>query len=77
VLSCYTDTDAAGASIRRLYTLQMSKVLLAVCVCVAHAATLSNIALPRDQNGEQIITGEAAALVHNGTYYFYFNNWGT
>ena len=55
----------------------MSKVLLAVCVCVAHAATLSNIALPRDQNGEQIITGEAAALVHNGTYYFYFNNWGT
>lgn len=38
---------------------------------------LSNIKLPHDQNDERIITGEASALFHDGTYFFYFNNWGS
>jgi len=51
-------------------------------VVVAHggvaggAATLSNVALPTDQNGDKLITGEASAMAHDGAYYFYFNNWG-
>lgn len=50
-------------------------------VVVAHggvaggAATLSNVALPTDQNGDKLITGEASAMAHDGAYYFYFNNW--
>eukprot|EP00729_Bicosta_minor_P004917 gene4917-10532_t len=61
----------------------LSKTLIQ-CTCIAAAilpafagtATLSNIALPRDQSGQQIITGEASAMAHDGAYYFYFNNWG-
>jgi len=40
-------------------------------------ATLSNVALPLDQHSEQLITGEATAMVHNNEYWFYFNNWGS
>jgi|EP01047_Picozoa_sp_COSAG01_P031785 hypothetical protein len=54
--------------------------LLAGCSClpgsVAKTATLSNVALPVDQHGEKLITGEADVLFHGGTYYLYFNNWG-
>eukprot|EP00037_Helgoeca_nana_P009024 m.79567 g.79567 ORF g.79567 m.79567 type:complete len:377 (+) comp19303_c0_seq2:21-1151(+) len=39
--------------------------------------TLSNIVLPKDQNGVPLITGEADVMLHEGAYYFYFNNWGT
>ena len=39
------------------------------------AVTLSNVALPKDQNGEQLITGEASSMAHEGSWYFYFNNW--
>ena len=37
---------------------------------------LSNLALPKDANGGPLITGEADVLVYNGSFYFYFNNWG-
>jgi hypothetical protein len=50
---------------------------LLVLPALARIATLLNIALPRDQHGEQFINGEASAMIHNGSYYFYFNNWGT
>jgi hypothetical protein len=43
----------------------------------ATTVTLSNTILPLDQNGNKIITGEAGCLEHNGTFYFYFNDWGT
>ena len=42
----------------------------------ATTATLSNINLPRDQFGKKIITGEASAMLHEGYWWFYFNNWG-
>lgn len=38
--------------------------------------TLSNLALPLDSGGTTIVTGEASVLRHNGTFYFYFNDWG-
>lgn len=37
---------------------------------------LSNVALPRDQHGQPLITGEASVLAHGGIWYFYFNDWG-
>ncbi|EDQ88893.1 uncharacterized protein MONBRDRAFT_26063 [Monosiga brevicollis MX1] len=40
------------------------------------AVNVSNTALPRDQLGQRLLTGEADVLEHEGTYYFYFNNWG-
>lgn len=43
----------------------------------AQVVSLSNVALPRDQNGNKIITGEASSLYHDGAYYFYFNDWGS
>ena len=43
----------------------------------ATTVTLSNTVLPLDQNGNKIVTGEAGCLEHNGTFYFYFNDWGT
>lgn len=57
-------------------------MLLAVLLLLAPAAeaatvSLSNVALPVDQNGEKLITGEADILQHEGAFYMYFNNWGT
>ena len=54
--------------------------LAAMVVVGSHAtlspsATLFNTHLPVDQRGEKLITGEASALLHDGAYYFYFNNW--
>lgn len=48
----------------------------------AHLATTttvtwSNVKLPRDTNGDMLLTGETSVLVHNDSYYFYFNNWGS
>lgn len=40
-------------------------------------ATLSNIALPLDQNGQKLIAGEASVMVHGDEYWFYFNDWGS
>ena len=39
-------------------------------------AVLSNTALPKDQHGLPLITGEASVLFTHGFWYFYFNNWG-
>lgn len=42
-------------------------------------ATLSNTQLPVDNRGLPLLTGEATVLADpsgNGTYWFYFNNWG-
>jgi len=43
----------------------------------ATLAALSNVALPLDQNGQKLITGEASAMVHGSEYWFYFNDWGS
>ena len=43
---------------------------------VARDVTLSNIALPNDNLGNMLLTGEATVLALAGTYYAYFNNWG-
>lgn len=50
---------------------------VATAAVAGNTATLSNVALPLDQYGQQLITGEASAMAHNGSYYFYFNNWGS
>lgn len=44
----------------------------------AKAVTLSSTALPRDQHGELLRTGEGDILVHptDGSYWLYFNDWG-
>ena len=49
---------------------------LALCAVLAVNVTVSNTALPLDANGNALVTGEACVLQHNGTYWFYFNNWG-
>eukprot|EP01043_Picozoa_sp_COSAG02_P007906 COSAG02_NODE_244_length_27402_cov_41.050397_24_plen_143_part_00 len=65
----------------------LPRAAAAACYCLAccqlapigvEAATvkLSNVALPTDQYGQKLITGEADVLKHNDTYYLYFNNWG-
>ena len=38
-------------------------------------AVLDNIALPKDQNGLALITGEASVVFSKGLWLFYFNNW--
>ena len=43
----------------------------------ARIVTLSNVKLPVDQHGEQLITGEADVMFHEDAFYLYFNNWGT
>jgi hypothetical protein len=49
---------------------------LALAQCHSASVTLSNTALPRDTSGSLLLTGEASILSYNGTFYFYFNNWG-
>ena len=51
-------------------------LLVTFSAAPARTATLSNEELPLDQNGRKIITGEASVLVHEGSFYFYFNDWG-
>eukprot|EP00038_Savillea_parva_P009838 m.186169 g.186169 ORF g.186169 m.186169 type:complete len:710 (-) comp16687_c0_seq1:65-2194(-) len=50
---------------------------LTIAVTNSTTVTLSNVQLPKDQNGDPLITGEADVLYHEGAYYFYFNNWGS
>lgn len=40
------------------------------------SVTLSNVSLPQDTAGHQLITGEASVLAWNGAYYVYFDDWG-
>ena len=51
--------------------------LVALQAAVATTVQLSNVALPVDQHGEKLITGEADIVEHEGAWYMYFNNWGT
>ena len=37
---------------------------------------LSNLALPLDQSGQPLITGEVSVLRHGAAYFVYFNDWG-
>jgi len=43
----------------------------------AFQVTLPNKALPRDQNGDEIFTGEGSTMKYGNSYYFYFNDWTT
>ena len=64
--------------------MQMLMVMLPVLLITALLTTLgdartvslSNVALPLDQNGELLLTGESSVLQHDGAFYVYFNNWG-
>jgi Glycosyl hydrolases family 43 len=38
--------------------------------------TLSNLSLPTDTAGHDLVTGEASVLLWGGAYYVYFNDWG-
>ena len=53
----------------------LALLLLASRPWACHAAVLDNTKLPIDTNGNKIITGEAGVLRHNGSFYFYFNDW--
>ena len=39
--------------------------------------TLSNLSLPKDTAGNDLITGESSVLSWGGAYYVYFNDWGS
>ena len=47
-----------------------------ILLCTCEKITLSNIKLPIDTNGNQMLSGETSVLKMNNTYYFYVNNWG-
>ena len=47
-----------------------------ILLCTCKQITLSNIKLPIDTNGNQMLSGETSVLKMNNTYYFYVNNWG-
>ena len=56
-------------------------VCVLLCAAVTHTGarivSLSNVVLPRDQNGNQLLTGEASAMKFGEYYFFYFNDWGS
>lgn len=56
----------------------IAALLLASAPPPASAArvTLSNTALPVDDRGLPLLTGEATVLAHGGLYYLYLNDWG-
>ena len=55
--------------------------LLLTCISftrvTSRTVTLSNTALPSDQRGIPLITGEASVLAHSGFFYWYMNDWGS
>ena len=51
-------------------------LLLILSIKDSYTAILSNIRLPVDTNGNEIVTGEASVLKRDSLYYFYFNDWG-
>lgn len=53
-----------------------SALLLLPAVAAHRTVVLPNDRLPTDQHGKPLITGEASVLLHDGAYYFYFNDWG-
>ena len=52
-------------------------VLRVLPMTAARTVTLSNLQLPMATTGAQIITGEASILEHDGSYFFFFNDWGS
>ncbi len=50
--------------------------LLLLAACEGRTVRLSNTMLPRDRDGNELVTGEASILSTGGLYYVYFNNWG-
>ncbi len=44
---------------------------------MGRTVTLSNLSLPKDMAGNELITGEASVLAWDGAYYAYFNDWGS
>ena len=50
--------------------------LLLLSTCSARFVTLSNVVLPRDTTGAQLITGELSVLPHGGLFFLYANDWG-
>lgn len=51
-------------------------LLATVRPATAKTITLSNTALPKDTDGNLLLTGEATLLAKDGVYYAYFNDWG-
>jgi hypothetical protein len=81
IISDCAPTPPARRRPTRLWMLASSLLALVASAQLARlsaAATvkLSNVALPLDQNGEKLITGEADVVKHGDTFFLYFNNWG-
>jgi len=70
--------SGAGPSAPRhaVVALLVNSVALATAASRTSPTVLSNLVLPRDTTGRELVTGEADVLAYNGSYYFYFNNWG-
>ena len=49
---------------------------LVTAALLSRLVHLSNVALPTDQFGRPLITGEASILRHDDAWYVYFNNYG-
>jgi hypothetical protein len=63
-----------AASWRRL--LAAAALALAPRAAAPRSVSLSNVALPLDSAGNELLTGEATVLRHGGTWYVYLNDWG-
>ena len=65
-----------------MHTSPAAATAAAACaMVVAHgrdaggAATLSNVALPTDQDGDKLVAGEASAMAQDGAHHFHFDDW--
>ena len=54
----------------------MLTIVISFTLAQSRTIQLSNVALPRDQHGNPIMTGETDVLSHDGSFYVYVNNWG-
>jgi len=60
----------------QFYFLPLLYLMCSMNMCVARRVTMNNRQLPLDTRGLPLVTGEADVLVHDQSFYFYFNNWG-
>ena len=51
-------------------------ILASATAAAAKSAVLSNTALPVDDRGQLLLTGEASVVFAQGAFYLFFNNWG-
>ena len=58
------------------FGLKTCLLCIILCVSLSAAVRVSNVALPLDNRGLPLLTGEAHVMQHSNSYYFYFNNWG-